>query len=69
MTQEVKKALDHVREFIPDVCIVAFNTDGQRQYFDEHWSSTTFEGMNIDTAILEDAADSITQLPAIFQIN
>lgn len=70
MTNQVKKALDYVREFFPDVCIVAFNREGQWQYFTEDWFAPHFtDGMVEDIGILQDAVDSLSDLPAIFQLD
>ena len=68
MTNQVKKALDYVREFFPDVCIVAFNREGQWQYFTQEWDAPEFPYME-DVGILQDAVDSLSDLPAIFQLD
>ena len=67
MTPEIDKALCHVRQFFPDVCIVAFNTDGQWIYMTENFDTPNFDNVEIAISILEAAADSISELPAIFQ--
>lgn len=66
MTKEIKIALDHVRKSHPTVSMVVFNKQGQWQYMDEDFGSFVF-GDEIDISILEDASDSVTVLPCIYQ--
>ena len=66
MTPELKKAFDLVKKFHPTVSIVAFNKMGQWQYMDENFKSFDFDG-KIDADVLLDAADSIVELPFIYQ--
>ena len=46
--------------------MVVFNKQGQWQYMDEDFGSFVF-GDEIDISILEDASDSVTVLPCIYQ--
>lgn len=66
MTEALKTAFEHVKKFHPTLSIVIFNKEGQWQYMDENFDSFVF-GANIDNGILEDAADSIENLPFIYQ--
>ena len=68
ITKEVKEALDHVRSFYPNVCIVVFNNEGMWQYMEADFTVPSFEGTEIDIRILEAALDSVTELPAVFEI-
>lgn len=65
MNAKVKKALDHVRKYYPNVTMVMFNKFGQWNYCDDDFNAPKF-GDEINQSILEDAADSVDKLPNIF---
>ena len=65
-TKEVYDALVHVRQFHPDVEIVVYTSDGRWHYVTEDFNLPTFDP-KIDVGILEDAADSLEQFPAVFE--
>ena len=67
MTKEVEKALMHVRQYYPEVEIVIFNREGMWQYMSDCFECPIFSN-KINQSILEEAADSVTHLPAIFQL-
>lgn len=67
ITSELKKAIDHVKEFHPSLSMVIFNKEGQWQYMGEDFESFKF-GDKIDVSILEAASDSIPYLPFIYQL-
>ena len=67
MTPQVDKALKHVREYYPDVTTVVFNKYATWQYFTDEFKAPTF-GNEIDVRILNEAVDSLDELPAVFQI-
>lgn len=67
MTQQVEKALKHVKEYYPDVTTVVFNKEGMWQYFTDEFEAPKF-GDEIDVNILEKAVDSLEEFPAVFQI-
>lgn len=67
MTPEVIKAFDHVKSFFPTVSMVVFDKDGRWQYFGEDYKPLKFKGKKIRYAVLEDAVDSLTTLPYIYQ--
>jgi hypothetical protein len=62
----IAKAFDHVREHFPNVAIVVYNREGLWQYMDENFKSFNFND-DIDVSILEDAVDSLTDVPYIYQ--
>lgn len=66
-TKEVLLALEHVRLFHPEVCIVIFSKDGRWLYMDQDFNIPIFSD-SIDIAILEAAADSLNYLPYICQL-
>lgn len=66
-TKEIKKALEHVQSVFPEVSIVIFTTDGRWCYMTEDFGTPNFNISSvIDQSILEDAADSVEQLPFIY---
>jgi hypothetical protein len=62
----VASALKHVRRHHPAVVMVVFKSDGRWLYMDEDGWTPRF-GENIDVGILEDAADSLVKLPAVYE--
>ena len=64
---EVSKALKHVKTFFPEVTIVVFNKFGQWTYMTDDFDQPNF-GDDIDLGILEDASDSVINLPAVFYL-
>lgn len=67
ITPQVQAAINYVKQFHPEMAIVAFSIEGTWQYFDQEFKPIVF-GDNIDIQILEEAVDSIWERPAIFQI-
>ena len=67
MTDELLKAIIHVKQFHPTLAIVIFNLEGRWQYMDEDFNSFEFDN-RIDIGLLEAASDSIESLPFIHQI-
>lgn len=65
----VKRAMEHVRLFHPEVCIVIFNKEGRWQYMDEDFNAPKFGKEMNDISLLEEASDSLSELPFIYQIN
>lgn len=65
-TKEVIRAFNHVKEHYPQVVGVAFSTQGMWFYYDESFSGPTFN-QNIDVNILNDALDSLKNLPFIYE--
>ena len=68
MTKEALEALEHVKQYHPEVDTVLFLKDGRWLYLDsenEYFPSFADE---IDASILEKAIDSVDDLPAIFQL-
>jgi hypothetical protein len=65
----VKRAMEYVRLFHPEVCIVIFNKEGRWQYMDEDFNAPKFGKEMNDISLLEEASDSLTELPFIYQIN
>lgn len=63
--KEVVKAFEHVNAFFPEVTMVVFNKFGQWSYMTDNFEQPTFND-DIDVGILEDASDSVTELPAVF---
>lgn len=67
---KVKTALDHVRKAHPEVSLVVFKCDGRWLYMDDDFNAPCFKE-NIDTGILEDAANEVDNtigFPAVFEI-
>lgn len=67
MTNEIKKAFDHVRAHHPATTLVVFNKYGQWRYMNDNFVPPVF-GDEIDSGILENAADSVESFPAVFHI-
>lgn len=68
-TPMLERAMKHVREHFPHVCLVVFNREGQWQYMDDSFDAPKF-GDKINVSILEDAADEVYSkfpLPAVFE--
>jgi hypothetical protein len=68
-TPEVQAALVHVRQHFPEVTTVFYGCDGRWLFTsDDAAESPSFEGVDIDVGLLEDAADSVDELPAAFRV-
>ena len=65
-TPQVIAALNHVRQFLPDVTQVFYGSDQRWMYLTENGEVPGFAGHPIDTGLLEDAADSLSFFPAAF---
>ncbi len=63
---EVIEAFNHVKKHFPTVAIVIYNNQSQWQFMDENFDSFIFDD-KIDVNILNDAADSLIELPFIYQ--
>lgn len=66
-TKEIITALNHVRSVFPQVDIVIFTKEIQWLYLSSSGYVPKFDE-RIDISILEQAADSIDDFPAIYQI-
>lgn len=66
MPPQVRFALAHVREHFPKVSMVVFSSDGRWQYMSRDFDAPVFK-KKIDVGILEDAVDSVEELPAVFE--
>jgi|AntRauMFilla1563_2_1112583.scaffolds.fasta_scaffold223130_1 hypothetical protein len=64
---KVVTAFQHVKSFFPQVNIVVYNKNGMWCYMDEDFNTLNFEGVNIDVSVLQDASDSITIQPFVYQ--
>lgn len=62
----VLTAMRHVREFLPAVDRVVFWSDGRWRWFTENYEAPAFVP-GIDINLIQDACDSLTTLPAVFQ--
>lgn len=72
--KKVKIALEHVRKFYPDVVQVFYGIDGRWLFMDADMQAPSFNKYlgirgKIDVGILEDAADSVENVPAAFAID
>lgn len=67
MTEELKKAFEHIKKSHPSASMVVFDRDGRWQYMDENFNGFVF-GDEIDVSILEEASDSIPVLPYVYQL-
>lgn len=67
LTKELNIAIKEVKKYHPTVAIISFNKYGQWNYADENFNSFIFDD-RINQEILEQASDSITQLPYIIHI-
>jgi len=67
-TPEVKTAFKHVREHLPEVNCVIYGADGRWMYTNSSCiqEAPSFEGLDIDVNILEDAANSLDFVPCLF---
>lgn len=61
------RALEHVRQHHPEVTRVVYDQASRWLYLDEGGKAPTF-GPEIDVGILEDAADSVIHLPAVYEV-
>lgn len=66
-TKEVLKAFAHVKSFHPELNSVFFNREGQWHYMNEEFEGLDFSHDDMDISILEDAVDSLTELPFVYQ--
>lgn len=73
-TQEVPpavlKAINHVREFFPDVAMVVFNDMGRWQFMTEDFGRVNFRDIPIDVSLLEEASNESYEFaghPCVFQ--
>jgi hypothetical protein len=66
--EPVKKALEHVASFHPEVTMVVFNVLGQWCYTDFGFNEPMIFSSEIDEGILQAASDSVDVLPAVFCI-
>lgn len=67
ITKELQIAIKEVQKYFPTLAIISFNKYGQWNYTDENFDSFIFDG-KIDQNILEEASNSIAQLPYIIHI-
>jgi hypothetical protein len=64
---EVRVALDHVRQYHPEVTQVFFGVDQRWVYCSDAFEAPEFND-SIDVSLLEAAADSVPMLPAAYSI-
>jgi hypothetical protein len=62
----LEQAIQDVRKHFPDVVTVSFDEDACWQFADSEGNAPNFEGTDIDTWLLEDAAHTVTTVPATF---
>lgn len=67
MTEEVKAAMDHVREHFPEVTHVLFMTNQRWLYITEDGEMPDFENV-VNLCLLQLAADSVPYLPIAYAI-
>ena len=67
MTQELEKAISEVMKYHPNLSIIVFDKIGRWLYMDDEFKYFKFDD-RIDQAVLEEAADSISTFPFIYQI-
>jgi len=68
--RRIPAALNHVRQFHPEVHMVVFNIQGQWHYMSKDFVSPTFD-KNIDVDILQAAADAVYEMfgyPYVYQM-
>lgn len=65
-TPQVIAALNHVRQFLPEVTQVLYGADQRWMYLTDDGEVPGFAGYAIDAGLLEDAADSLNFFPAAF---
>lgn len=64
--QKVLEALLHIRQFHPGVDRVVYDLDRRWDYQSQEAGRVLFMADHIDVGLLEDAADQVTQLPAVY---
>jgi hypothetical protein len=71
MKKEILNALEEVRNKVSkDIDTVIFLTDNTWIYMiSETREIPNFEGKEIDVSLLDDAIDSVDELPFIYQLN
>jgi len=67
MNNQIMTALKYVNSIYPYVNQVFYGTDGRWLYCGEAFESPVFDD-SIDVGILEDAADSVTNLPCCYSL-
>lgn len=65
---KVLLALIHVKEFFPEVVMVVYNSKQQWGFMSEDFKCPDFKGVDINTSVLEDAADVVPQFPSVYQL-
>ena len=65
--EKVQKALRHVNSLYPEVNQVFFGTDQRWLFCGEGFETPKF-GKEVDVSLLEEAADSLIELPAAFYL-
>jgi hypothetical protein len=68
-TNQVKKAFNHVKSLFPTVSILIYNNQGQWCFMDENFEALNFSNVDVSIFLLEDAVDSLKELPFIYQPN
>lgn len=71
VTNELLRAILHVKQEYKELAIVVFSRDAKWCYMDEDFNAFKFSD-NIDVSILQDAIDSVEHqfgLPFIYQSN
>jgi len=67
LTDAVKEAFKHVKELHPECHQVVFDIEGRWHYLNEEFEIIEFNGKE-DGALLEDAVDSVHELPVAFSL-
>lgn len=66
ITYQVVMAFEHVKRFYPDLSLVVFDLQGRWVFMDEYFRHIKFSD-DFDTSLLEEALDSIQNLPLVYQ--
>lgn len=66
LNNKIIAAFKHVKSVFPDVVMVVYNKDMRWLYMDSNFDAPEFN-YKIDVSILEDAVESLENLPFIYQ--
>lgn len=64
----VELAFQDVKRHFPDVVTVSFDEEACWQFADSEGNAPIFEGTDIDTSLLEDAANTVIAVPVSFSL-
>lgn len=65
MPKAIRNAFKHVRQFHPEITMLVLDKHGRWHFMDEDGKSPKFN-KKIDVSILQDAVDTVSDLPAFF---